>query len=220
MKLICQWYEPQSVARRDELASVRNANESSGLFTECVYLNGDRRWSYGDFIDYAAEHFSGEPCAIANTDIRFDETASLLEKCCARDRIIALTRWETLVSPRMLGHDFSERFFSGTQDVWGFIGGMIPRIGRDVLLGTIGCEQAFLGEAVLSKCEVFDPALDIRTHHVHAAEPVVERPTTFGFYAYPELSSMTCSGLCLTHEWQPGLDPRTVEPVIVETARR
>jgi hypothetical protein len=54
MILLSQWYEPGDSHRRSELAEVREANESSGLFEQCVYVDGDKkRWTYGDFVDLA-----------------------------------------------------------------------------------------------------------------------------------------------------------------------
>ena len=206
MKLICQWYDPNEQVRRDELEAVRTGNLASGVFDECVYLDGSVGWSYGALIDYCASHFLGELCVIANTDIRFGNTTPLLVGCCKPNRIIALTRYESEASPRMVGYAVSESFFSGTQDAWGFVAGGIPSIGEQLMLGTIGCENALLGEAVESGVEVFNPALDIRTYHVHSQPPTDYRPTASGrLYAYPELSTLSSSGLCLVRDAAVGV---------------
>lgn len=202
MILLSQWYEPKDKDRLAELKRARDANESSAIFSECRYIHSrDRQMTYGDFFDYAAEHFEGEVCVLANTDIEFGDTIASMPSICAPMRIIALTRWETPASPRMLGHVVAERFFSGTQDSWGFIGGGVPRLEESIPLGAVGCDQAVLGWAVSHGCQVFDPALDIKTWHVHKSTSRPDRPSANGRYAYPELTGLIGTGLCLCHWW-------------------
>jgi hypothetical protein len=209
MILLSQWYEPGDSHRRSELAEVREANESSGLFEQCVYVDGDKkRWTYGDFVDLASQSLAGQVCVLANSDIKFDATIKSIEGSCKPMRLFALTRWDSPVSPRMLGHMAGERFFSGTQDTWVFVGGKVGRPQRlsDIPLGYVGCENAFLGEMVRGGCEVFNPAIDIRKWHVHREPPPENRPSLDGWFVYPELTTSISAGEVLAHFWpaEPG----------------
>lgn len=205
MILLSQWYEPRDGARLAELKRARDANESSGFFRECCYVNATGgAMTFGDFFDHAAANFAGEVCVLANTDIEFGDTISVVPSICSQHRIVSLTRWDTPASPRMLGHAVAERFFSGTQDVWCFIGGGLPALEQTIPMGTVGCDQAVLGWAVTHGCEVFDPALDIKTWHVHASSERPDRACVNGRYAYPELTGLIGTGLCLCHGWPNG----------------
>lgn len=203
MILISQWYEPSCSARRSELVRTREANEMGRLFSRSIYLDGSaKRWTYGELLTLAAAEAPGETVVVANTDIEFNETIQLLEGC-PKDRVFALTRWESPSSPRMIGHSADERFFSGSQDSWVFLGGgvPIPPESSKIHLGHIGCENAFVGALYNSGCEIFNPAIDVRTMHIHKDPPEEGRPSVSGFYAYPELTTLIGTGLILGHLW-------------------
>jgi hypothetical protein len=203
MILLSQWYEPKNATRLAELKRARDSNESSGLFSDVVYLTGASRRTFNDFFDLAAKNYHGQPCIVANTDIEFDDTVSLLEDAAKPMRLIALTRWNTPASPDMLGWVIDGRFFSGRQDSWCFVGGGMPTGADPLQLGCVGCDQAILGWAMSNGCEIFDPAIDIRTWHIHDSEER-ETPETFasGLYAYPELTTLISnSGSVAYHDW-------------------
>lgn len=219
MILISQWYEPKNTARAEELSKVRLGNESSNIFSDCEYVSGlDRRWTYGDFFSLAAEKYPGQVCVLANTDIAFDRTAGIIREACSEGRLISLTRWESPVSPRMLGHNVDERFYSGTQDVWCFVGGDLVGIGNSIPLGVVGCDNALIGEAALAGVEVFNPAIDIRTYHRHEFRDESPSECVYGTYGYPELTTLSSNGLCMLHDWSPGTTE--IEARIVSTCRQ
>jgi hypothetical protein len=215
--LLSQWYEPESPSRRAELLRVRESNENSGLFSRAIYVDGEaKRWTYGEFLEFAAKEAPGETVALANTDIEFNETIHLLDSCPPK-RVFALTRWESPSSPRMLGHFAGERFFSGSQDVWVFqAGGVpVPPASASIPLGHVGCENAFLGSMGHAGCEIFNPAIDVRVMHIHADPPEEDRPSVQGWFAYPELTALIGTGLVLCHFW-PGSGSE-IEARIVQT---
>lgn len=218
MILICQWYTPSDRRRLTELETARRQNESSGLFSRCLYLDGDsRRWDYGELFEMAASQFRGQVCVVANTDITFDSTAKALPELCRPGRLIALTRWETPHSPRMLGHFADERFFSGTQDAWVFAGGMIKPIAAGVQLGVVGCDNRIVGDAVLRGVEVVNPSLTVRTRHLHADTHRRDRPSVYGKYGYPELCTADSSGDVMCHDWFPSMRMSDVKAEVVHT---
>ena len=207
MILLSQWFTPEGETRAKELADVREVNESSGLFERCIYVDGSqKRWTYGDFLLLAAETCSGKPVVVANTDILFDSTIAVAGEMVGGKRMLAITRWENATSPRMIGHSVHDRFFSGSQDVWVFVGGQVHRPERaaSIPLGVTGCENAFLGEMVAAGCGVLNPAIDVRTRHVHSEGSQQSPGSVPGVYAYPELSTLDGQGYVLTHPWPPG----------------
>lgn len=207
MILLSQWY---ASGRDPELLLVRRANEQSGLFSKCVYVDGsERRWTYGDFLELAARDFSGEVIVLANTDIEFDETIKKAEDAALPNRVLALTRWESPASPRMLGHLLGDHFFSGTQDSWVFVGNQVanPERLRQVPLGVVGCDQVAVAQWAAAGCEVFDPAMEVRTWHRHSEPPPDDRPSVTGVYGYPELTTLVGTGLVAWHPW-PSQDGR------------
>ncbi len=220
MILLSQWYEPENEDRRHELRSVRLTNELLGVFEKCVYVDGtSRRWAYGDFFEMAASQFTGKVCVIANTDIFFNDTARIIPRVCRRGRLVALTRWESPSSPRMLGHFAGERFFSGSQDSWAFIGGDMTSLGADIPMGRIGCDNAIVGEACLAGLEVVNPSLEVVTLHVHDSRHRGDQSPVYGRYGYPELCTTSSSGLVLCHDWRPGSSMSLVQASLVETCQ-
>jgi hypothetical protein len=208
MILLSQWYEPEDPSRLGELVKVRRENEP--LFRETLYLDGrEKRWEFADFFAVAAEKYSGEVCVVANSDILFDaQSASQIKTACEQNRLLALTRWEDPTSPNMLGHlilmaEGYCRFFSGSQDTWAFIGGSLPELQISVPLGCPGCDNVLAGWAARSGCQVFNPALDVKTWHVHEKQSRPAREQVYGLYGYPELTTAHMTGIVACHPWPP-----------------
>ena len=211
MILLCQWYKTDDDYRNFELEAVRRSNMLSGLFHAIEYVDGqDKRWSYGDMLDLAAEKYRGQACVLANTDIAFNDTCSSLRHLVRPNRIVALTRWENDSTPNMVGRlvrakppACEYKFLSGTQDAWAFIGGEVPEVSLDIPMGVQGCDQAFLGLAVKAGCEVLCPSFDIRIKHVHSKPSNYEGVGSIsGVYAYPEITTLAGgSGLVCVHNW-------------------
>lgn len=207
MILLSQWYEPSDSNRLSELKAVRARNESSGVFEKTVYLDGTIvRRSFAELLELAAKDFSGQVCVIANADIVFDESLRFARKFCRENRIVTLTRWEPpYIAPSMLGHGWGTRFFSGTQDTWVFVAGGVPELTTPIPMGVTGCDQLLIGWAASNGCEVFCPAMSIRTMHVHSQRPPHDGMSLPGYFGYPELVA-TCDGhgLVLVHDWPLG----------------
>jgi hypothetical protein len=208
MILLSQWYEPEDPSRLGELVKVRRENEP--LFRETLYLDGrEKRWEFADFFAVATEKYPGEVCVVANSDILFDaQSASQIKTACEQNRLLALTRWEDPTSPNMLGHFVGAanmaghyRFFSGTQDAWAFIGGGLPELLSPVPLGCPGCDNVIAGWAAAAGCQVFDPALDIKTWHIHSQQTRPARDPVYGLYGYPELTTVHITGVVACHSW-------------------
>jgi hypothetical protein len=201
--LLVERYIPKDENRLAEILACTEANERAGVFEEFVPLsNGEDRLRYGQVFRMCAERYPGRVCVLANADIVFDETARLLPFAVKPKRLVTLTRWENDATPRMIGQYVNERFYSGSQDVWAFVGGELVGVGDRMALGYVGCDQAIAGEAMLAGYAVTNPALSIKTRHVHAGgERLPGELSAMGTYAYPELTTLNVTGRMVHHPW-------------------
>jgi hypothetical protein len=202
--LFIEHYKPTDPERIAELDATFKANGRLRVFDEIVPLSaGDERVRYGHVFRMCAERYAGRVCVLANADIQFDYTARLLEGAVADGkRFVTLTRWESPATPRMVGQYKDERFYSGSQDVWAFLGGELVGIGDRIPLGYIGCDNAIAGEAMKAGYTVVNPALSIHAWHNHKGTRRAEgEMSVVGTYAYPELTTMAVTGRLVHHEW-------------------
>lgn len=174
MILIQQAYDSSNPSRRRELLEARARNADAGVFDAIETVDGaDRRASFADLFRLAADRFAGELCVIANSDIAFDESVRLAAPLVAGDRpvLIALTRWDDAAGPSMEGRiePTAWRFYSHSQDAWMFVAGRLPEFPADFLLGIPGCESRMAYEAAAAGVRIVDPALSLRTWHLHAS---------------------------------------------------
>ena len=204
MILMVEHYKPADPERIAELDGTFKANCDLGVFEQILPVSvGDERLRYGHVFRMCAEKFPGRVCVLANADIQFDHTARLLEGAVSDPkRFVVLTRWESPATPRMIGQYKDGRFYSGSQDVWAFVGGELVGIGDRIPLGYIGCDNAIAGEAMKAGYAVVNPALSIRTHHNHKSTGRGDGElSVVGTYAYPELTTMAVTGSMVHHEW-------------------
>lgn len=203
MILVSQSYTASSDQRNEELQRVRLHNETSGLFDRVDYLDaGERVISFSELHEHCLSKYRGQWCVIANSDITFNATAYMLKGLKKDNRLVALTRWEDHCGPRFLGYTNSQRFYSGSQDSWAFVAGGIATPDVNIPLAIVGCDQAIAGWACLKGIEVVNPALSIKTTHLHAVDDrPADRPAAGGFFGYPHLTTMHTSGEVMCHQW-------------------
>ena len=202
MILIVEYFIPSDPRRLAEIDATYSANSELNVFDEIVPMSGDGRLRYGQVFREAAKRWPGQDCVLANADIQFDYTARMLPGLIRKGWFVTLTRWEDDSTPRMIGHVRDERFYSGSQDVWAWVGGEMVGIGDRIPLGYIGCDQAIAGEAMKAGLAVVNPALSIKTFHNHAnSERGPDELSVVGTYAYPELTTVNVTGRMVHHEW-------------------
>ena len=202
MILMVEHYVPADPRRLAELDATYKANVALGVFDEILPLQSAERLRYGTAFRVAADRWPGQVCVLANADIQFDHTARLLPGAVRRGCLTTLTRWEDDSTPRMIGQYKGERFYSGSQDVWAFVGGELVGVGDRIPLGYIGCDQVIAGEAMLAGYAVTNPALSIKTIHNHVGgERGPDELSAMGTYAYPELTTLKVTGRMVHHPW-------------------
>jgi len=201
--LVSQSYTASSEHRNQELQRVRLHNETSGMFDRVEYLEaGDRPISFSELHEHCLSKYRGKWCVIANSDITFNATAYMIKGLKRENRLVALTRWEEHCGPRFIGYTNEGRFYSGSQDSWAFLSGSLPALSFDIPLAVVACDQVIAGWACLNKVEVINPALSIKTTHVHATDDrPSDRPCANGFFGYPHMTTMNTTGDVMCHEW-------------------
>lgn len=196
MILIQQAYESSDPRRGRELAAARERNAASGVFDAIETVDGAaHRSSFADLLRLAADRHAGEICVIANSDIACDASLRLAAPIVTTDRpvLVALTRWDDAAAPSMEGRvDPTDwRFYSHSQDAWMFVAGRLPEFPADFLLGIPGCESRLAFEAAAAGVTVVDPALSIRTWHLHTsgARTWTRRQAYRGPMLFPRLTT-------------------------------
>ena len=201
--LIQQYYKPADKARAKELYKclVKNLEceyiDKIYLFVESfnleipadpekkiVQMLLKSRLSYADCIYLIKEKIgTGYLVAFANADIYLDRTWKSVWSVNLKDVFIALLRWEEndgepeLFGPRNDSQDtwliHSDSVLSRT---WDFNAINIP-------FGQSGCDNAILIEFLRNRFRVVNPAMNLRTIHVHKSEyrtyekaDIVDRP--------------------------------------------
>jgi hypothetical protein len=203
--LIQQYYKPSDLKREKELRKCLIQNieceyiDQIYLFMESnLSLPSDpqgkitqiplkTRLSYANCIDLIQRIIgSGKLVVFANADIYLDKTWKSVWSVNLKDVFVALLRWEegvngqepTLFGPR---NDSQDSWLIHSDCVlnrpWNLSAFNIP-------FGKSGCDNAILIEFLRNKFKIVNPAMSLRTIHVHKSEfrtyvksDIVDRPT-------------------------------------------
>jgi hypothetical protein len=235
--LIQQLYKSSNKARDKELQKCLKKNLENEfvdeilLFTESnqVQIPSDKkikqvpmktRLSYANCIDAIQNVVgAGKLVAFANADIYLDDSWKSIWSVNLKDTLLALLRWEegvdgkepVLFGPRNDSQDtwliHSDSVLSKTWNLDNF----------NIPFGKAGCDNAILVEFLRNKFKIVNPALSLKTIHVHASEvrtyektDIVDRP----IYMFVEPSGL--------HELHPVIswEGWAGEPILYETLDR
>lgn len=131
---------------------------------ETIYCG--RRCTYQDFLDYANKYLQGEIVIVANTDIFFDESLQDLTDYDLGNKFVTLLRWDVVsIEPEFLRTQLNVRMNS--QDAWLFYS-PLRVFPSDFPLGIPCCDNRVLFEAQSVGLQVINPALSIRSYHLHS----------------------------------------------------
>lgn len=196
MILLVQRYTVECERRAAELRRCLEENEASGVFEKIDVIDGDeKRMTFREMFALAGERHPGQKCVVANSDISFRHISCsvVLHKAISENWLVALTRWHDDATPWMVGLHIGNRWYSGTQDAWGFVAGSFAPFG-DFPMGEPGCDCRLTAAAVNAGVPVWNPALTIRTMHVHEELNNTTRPSPPGDYGYVELTTVESFG--------------------------
>ena len=153
-----------------------------------VFIVKKGRITYADCIQLirsTAGPGPGHLVGFANTDIYFDETLEQLWSVNLTDTLFALLRWDEsngkheLFGPRSDSQDAwildSDSVLARPDSAWS--------AGFDIPFGKAGCDNAILVEFLRQKFKIINPALSLKTLHVHGSKirtydplDIVDRP--------------------------------------------
>jgi len=209
--LINQFYRPEKTKRAREISLCLEKNVACPLIDKIVLLNETdlsqyfpadskkkihqevigRRLTYGTVIRWIAEKAPANTlCVFANSDIYLDETWRALWATAMEDRFLSLLRYEAVDGVPDEKHAlFGPR--PDSQDTWVVLSDSVKAkswdyASLDFNFGRAGCDNAINVEMLRGKFLVTNPALTLKTHHVHTSEirnydpqDIVDKPMYF-----------------------------------------
>ena len=132
------------------------------------------RITYAACIEVIKKHVDPATIVVfANTDIYLDETWRSMWSVDLNDVFVGLLRWEEPADGNSQAKMFGPR--SDSQDTWAlYSNSVFSRIwdlkALDIPFGKSGCDNAILVEFLRQKFKIVNPALSLRTLHVHHSE--------------------------------------------------
>lgn len=170
--LLCtSYYDTGNEIRQEELDTCREKNILNPHITKILNLGPQHidhpkvinihyeRPTYENFLTEAAK-LKYDYTIIANTDIYFDQTINWIKQIDLKNGMVALSRWDvnTEGTPKLFAYEWS-------QDVWIFKD-LPSGIGK-YALGFPGCDNKFAYEVDSLGMKIYNPAMDIKTYHLH-----------------------------------------------------
>lgn len=127
----------------------------------------DKRPTYGFCFEVANRYYPNRRVIVANADIYFNETLTLLEEYDLTNKFLALTRWDVRPDGVLVPFAPGGVPITVSQDVWIFET-PLHQFGRDdIELGILGCDTRIAYWAQKSGLTVVNPCLTIQCCHLH-----------------------------------------------------
>jgi glycosyltransferase involved in cell wall biosynthesis len=190
VNLFITWYDEKNPERLKEYLECLDKNVKNELINNIFILTetdplktSDFRWAIKETVKIKNEIMYSRPKyenifnlinaktgaydinIIANTDIYFDTEGIRAVKDINFDNIcLSLTRYDVKMDGSIV---FYNKNYS--QDSWIFKG-RIKNVNGNFNLGTPGCDNRIAYELSAAGYSVFNPALDIKTYHIHNTE--------------------------------------------------
>lgn len=181
-RLILNWYEAQTPQRRLENEFCLYKNLNSGLFGSFFFwcrsplpawVKTDKRvqvlesTAYPTFKDLIINGFDIRSLnVLCNTDIYFDNTLLLADNYHP-GQVACISRWERHHRKWSLYQNHKV-----SQDTWIFKGRPTNEFSSKLnfRIGTLGCDNRIVHEVLAQGWQAINPALSIRTYHVHFSQ--------------------------------------------------
>jgi hypothetical protein len=173
LRLFTTFYKESRAARAAEYRFCLERNLASCIDQVCILTEAqspglpeskkirvrqiDRRPTYDDFFRWINELAQPEDFSlISNSDIWFDDSIGVALGNLTHRECLAITRWD--------GNTLFDR--NDSQDSWAWRG-QVRAVRGDYPLGVPRCDNRLLYELRAAGYAVLNPALSVRTHHVH-----------------------------------------------------
>jgi hypothetical protein len=152
-----------------------------------------RRLMFVDYFTHANTH-PGKTFIVANSDISFDETLSLLDRIDWTDTLVCLSRTEPNGMPPFwdvenLKHYGDPAFHwpDNSQDAWIFRAPIRPmnapwNVGGEWCLGVPGCDNRIAQIAYAAGIRIVNPFPEVRALHHHAMRRAHASKSLAGLY--------------------------------------
>jgi hypothetical protein len=186
--LIQQYFVPPKAARAREIRQTLEKNVACPLIDKIVLLNeksydlpespkiqqvtNQKRLTYKDILVYVKNHVPKDTIVVfSNSDIYMDSTLRALYAVDLNKKFLALLRYETAEDPKVEPKLFGPR--PDSQDTWILWSTSIDFEPSDedfgFNFGVSGCDNTITLSMLRKRFVVSNPALSIRTYHVHAS---------------------------------------------------
>ena len=135
------------------------------------YIEG--RPTYGMCFALANDLYQNSNIILANADIFFNETLSLLDNYDLTNKFLALTRWnlhkDGSIQPYYIIHHGVRREQHCSQDAWIFQTPFPKLLKDNIAIGVQACDMRIAYWANKSGLKVINPCLSIQCIHVHTS---------------------------------------------------
>ena len=202
---LTQYYKPNNLQRETEVKKCLELNLQIPLIDKIILLNEKKyqlpqsdkleqivhgkRLTYAATIKWFQENAPANTvCVFANSDIYLDESWNQIWSINLEDKFLSLLRYDVQKDgkPSIL---FGPR--ADSQDTWVFLSDSLKTRefnwkDLDFPFGQAGCDNAINVEMLKKKFLVVNPALTLKTHHLHTSEVrtydpsnIVDKPMYF-----------------------------------------
>jgi len=145
----------------------------------------NRNRLYFDFaVKFINENTVDENCILSNSDIYFDDTLRFLENYDFTKNVFVLAKYD---------NDLISSGATCSQDSWMFKSPLNIDLSKlKFQFGVPGCDNIFAGLMHLHGYKVYNPALSIKSHHLHASNyrNYSEANRIHGYYGFVNATSL------------------------------
>lgn len=142
------------------------------------YVLSEERQTFKSMFTYANKHYPDSIVVIANNDIYFDDSLSLLDDYNMTKKCFSLLRYDVLPNKKdskifeYYDHELARGYGSkgpraDAQDSWIFKTPISVPIQSNFYFGILGCDNHITYLLYKEGYKVINPALDIKSHHLH-----------------------------------------------------
>lgn len=157
---------------------MNETDEFSNYSPKFIIVRSSERPTYKQLFDYSVKNYYDKVCCIANTDIVFNDTISILGNLPWEDRVLALGRHELVLGQyetarnSVSGNEISDINLHDvpySQDAWIFHTQYV-KVPEDAefKLGIPGCDNRIALLLFLAGNKVYNPCKDIVIKHIHS----------------------------------------------------